>query len=490
MTRLNRRLTNWWTAFFVAFIPMSGQAQPGPTLTYQGQLSSIGGEAVNASREMTFRIYAAAEGNQVLWASTHPAVDVVDGIFTAVLGSRAPFDGGLTDQPELYLGVTIGEDVEMTPRMRIGGALKSQWAAVADHARDVRGEDIHPNSVSINDTPVIDASGRWVGSPVGLRGPTGPPGAAGPSLDLNQDTDLDGVPDWIEVAVGTNPTDENDLPVMGNDDVADLLQVEGPPGPRGPGGISIASAVINFDGDLILTFTDTNTMNAGRVLGPRGIPGTPGAGGPAGPPGADGVSVQQATIDNAGNLILGLSDGNNLNAGSVTGPPGPAGQDSAPGDVAANLAADAAFQGNVAETIVINHADALGDAIGGVAGGGKEGSGTVSRISNQWVLPAFGTAREYIHLLNPSMPKVLMYLYGEEPTGFSSTNSLQVTSKYSPNGAAGGLFGNAGDAFITTANGGIFNVGDHLLLHQTVHPTEAGKWELGVVTSISGRQIN
>ena len=63
-----------------------------------------------------------------------------------------------------------------------------------------------------------------------------------------------------------------------------------------------------------------------------------------------------------------------------------------------------------------------------------------------------------------------MYLYGEEPTGFSSTNSLQVTSNYSPNGAAGGLFGNAGDAFITTANGGIFNVGDHLLLRKLSIP--------------------
>ena len=123
-----------------------------------------------------------------------------------------------------------------------------------------------------------------------------------------------------------------------------------------------------------------------------------------------------------------------------------------------------------------------------VLAGGPEGSGVAAQQS--WVLPAFGTAREYIHLLNPSMPKVLMYLYGEEPTGFSSTNSLQVTSTYSPNGAAGGLFGNAGDAFITTANGGIFNVGDHLLLHQTVHPTEAGKWELATVTSISGGQIN
>ena len=187
---------------------------------------------------------------------------------------------------------------------------------------------------------------------------------------------------------------------------------------------------------------------------------------------------------------MGLSDDSTLNAGTVVGPQGPAGQDSAPEDVAAALGADDAFSDSVADSLVTNHSDALSDALGNVVGGGPEGSGVVSRVSNQWVLPAFGTAREYLHLLNPTTPKVLMYLYGEEPTGFSSTNSLQVTSNYSPNGAAGGLFGNAGDAFITTANGGIFNVGDHLLLHQTVHPTEAGKWELATVTSISGGQIN
>lgn len=45
----------------------------------------------------------------------------------------------------------------------------------------------------------------------------------------------------------------------------------------------------------------------------------------AGPPGQDGVSVVNAHIDAAGNLILTLSDGNTINAGNVQGPAGPAG---------------------------------------------------------------------------------------------------------------------------------------------------------------------
>ena len=70
----------------------------------------------------------------------------------------------------------VDGDVEMTPRMRVGGALRAQWAAHADHARDVRDEAIHPATVSIGERTVIDERGRWVGDPTGLQGPAGPAG--------------------------------------------------------------------------------------------------------------------------------------------------------------------------------------------------------------------------------------------------------------------------------------------------------------------------
>ena len=73
--------------------------------------------------------------------------------------------------------MTVGDNDEMTPRVRAGGALKAQWAKVADHARDVRGENIHPATVSIGDTEVINSDGQWVGDPTGLVGPQGERGA-------------------------------------------------------------------------------------------------------------------------------------------------------------------------------------------------------------------------------------------------------------------------------------------------------------------------
>ena len=108
----------------------------------------------------------------------------------------------------------------MQPRMRVGGALKAQWAQSADHARDVRGEVIHPRSVHIGDQPVIDEAGRWVGESTGLRGPQGEPGAMGET------------------------------------------------GATGPAGISIASAAV-VDGQLKLTLSNGMVVDAGSVSGPR-----------------------------------------------------------------------------------------------------------------------------------------------------------------------------------------------------------------------------
>ena len=92
------------------------------------------------------------------------------------LGSLTPFPADLGQNDALYLGVAVNQAPEMMPRVKVSSALRARWAA---HAKDVRGEDIHPNRVSINDTEVINSDGQWVGDPTGLRGPQGEPGLPG-----------------------------------------------------------------------------------------------------------------------------------------------------------------------------------------------------------------------------------------------------------------------------------------------------------------------
>ena len=143
------------------------------TLTYQGRLTSTTGDAVTASYPMVFTLYGAATEGDVLWTESRDAVDVVDGAFTVQLGDTTPIDAVALGGGDLFLGVTIDGGDELLPRMQVGSALRAQWAATADHATDVLDEDIHPRSVSIGTTPVIDENGAWVGDTAGLRGPHG-----------------------------------------------------------------------------------------------------------------------------------------------------------------------------------------------------------------------------------------------------------------------------------------------------------------------------
>ena len=116
----------------------------------------------------------------------------------------------------------------------------------------------------------------------------------------------------------------------------------------------------------------------------------------------------------------------------------------------------------------------------------NEGAGTVRTYSNQWGLPSYGSAVEYVHLMNPNPPKVLLHLYGGENTGFASSNNLIVSNSYSPNSyyEANGV---EGDDTMTVADAGAFNQGDHILIHQTVGDGN-GKWN-STVQAINGNSL-
>jgi hypothetical protein len=316
-------------ALALGFTTASAQVPGAPlTMTYQGTLSDIGGQAVNGTRTIAFRLYSERAGGEALWNEVHPDLDVSDGSFSVVLGEVNPIPADLDPAVSLWLGVQVDDDAELQPRMRVGGALRAQWAAVAAQALDVAGRHIHPSAVSIGQTPVIDGQGRWVGDPAGLQGPAGdrgPAGADGPagpagrqgdsgpagrqgepgpagvageqgppgpqgvpgpqgpvgpegrSLSLAEDSDGDGYADWIEVTVGTDPLDLSSVPEdLDADGVPDALQ--GPPGTSGP-------------------------------VGPAGPPGPAGAVGPQGPPGPAGADSAKARYLGLSNAITYCQDG-------------------------------------------------------------------------------------------------------------------------------------------------------------------------------------
>lgn len=100
------------------------------TLTYQGVLSGSDGRIVADGRyEFTFRLYSAETGGDPLWTEEQ-SLAVNQGVFDAVLGSITPLDIPF-DRP-YWLGSTLGDGEEMTPRVQLTSAAYSLRARAVD----------------------------------------------------------------------------------------------------------------------------------------------------------------------------------------------------------------------------------------------------------------------------------------------------------------------------------------------------------------------
>lgn len=88
-------------------------------------------------------------------------------------------------------------------------------------------------------------------------------------------------------------------------------------------GVSVVNADINENGELIMYLSDGSSLNAGLVRGSDGqdgadgIDGKDGTNGENGKDGKDGVSIVKAAVNDSGELIIRMSDGSLINAGTV-----------------------------------------------------------------------------------------------------------------------------------------------------------------------------
>lgn len=107
------------------------------TIPYQGRLAAADGTPITAQQNMEFRLYSTPTGGTPLWEEYWTggnSVALSDGLFSVMLGS---LNTNLTNivqaNNNLYLGVTVGTDGEMSPRVQLGSVPFSIWALnVAD----------------------------------------------------------------------------------------------------------------------------------------------------------------------------------------------------------------------------------------------------------------------------------------------------------------------------------------------------------------------
>ncbi len=114
----------WGLVIFMLVAGLLAGCTPlNPDMSYQGQLTDSSGNPVaNGNYQITFRLYE-DEGDtvaQAIWSETQ-TVQVADGLFNATIGAVNPIEPGLFAQ-ELWLGVEVAGDGEMTPRQKLSGA--------------------------------------------------------------------------------------------------------------------------------------------------------------------------------------------------------------------------------------------------------------------------------------------------------------------------------------------------------------------------------
>jgi len=147
-------------AVFIIFILASfALAQIPQTINYQGYLTDSNGNPLSGNYNIKFSIYNSATGGTAIWSETHNSVTVTNGVFGVILGEINPVPLELFDGTDKFLGITVGTDPEMTPRQKFTSV---GYAFRADNANDIKGKDIHPNKISIENK--IEIGDRKIGN--------------------------------------------------------------------------------------------------------------------------------------------------------------------------------------------------------------------------------------------------------------------------------------------------------------------------------------
>jgi len=296
--------------------------------------------------------------------------DLVDGAPT-LLNTLNELAAALADNPNFAADVLLKSGGTMTGTLTLAGAPVSNLDAATKGYVDQKVATslagLPPTVSALDDLTDVDTSGitsgqilGWNGTtwiPVansGATGATGPQGPIGPdglsissatvtlagrlqlTLTDNSIVDAGNVSGIKAAAVNgsgelvltkQDNTTINVGSVVGPQGIqgaTGATGAKGDTGDTGAAGVGFSAATVNGSGRLIITKTDSSTVDAGSVIGPQGAQGATGNTGAQGAKGDRGISVSQAVVD-GGSLIITLDDASQINAGTVTGDQGPQG---------------------------------------------------------------------------------------------------------------------------------------------------------------------
>jgi len=218
-----KSLFTFLACFFFFSAALMGQA----TLSIQGTIQkSFGGAVDDGKYSLTFKLYAVESGGTAVWSETQDGIEVIGGVYSALLGAANPLTAGFNTV--YYLGISVDGGQELTPRTRLTSA---------------------PYALSlIGQSNTFPSSG-----PVGV-------GTASPNtaqrLHVNNDSDHTGV--WV-----TSPADKSSVLRMNAGDKTGYLTVN--PNSFNIGSENLAMNILSqrvhlYEGNSLKAYTYENGL--------------------------------------------------------------------------------------------------------------------------------------------------------------------------------------------------------------------------------------
>ena len=154
------------------------------TIPYQGRLTDPDGIPLTGQFNMTFRLYGALTGGTPLWEEDRTgenSVQVSDGLVNVMLGSiNNTLPSVIAGHDEVYLGITVGNDSELSPRVPLASVPYSMQASDADtvdglHASDLANANHSHSALDAPDGNHVLMRCSWIMTVMSALGQRNPP---------------------------------------------------------------------------------------------------------------------------------------------------------------------------------------------------------------------------------------------------------------------------------------------------------------------------
>lgn len=153
-----------YLSVLLLILAVSASAQIPTTINYQGLLMTDDGNYPDTSVFITFTIYDAPAEGTALWSETQTNVIVEEGLFEVRLGASSPLSISVFSGTERWLGITVGTDAELFPRIKLVSVPYSFKVSTIDGASGgvIQGELTVVEKLTVGEGATNDSKGGVV----------------------------------------------------------------------------------------------------------------------------------------------------------------------------------------------------------------------------------------------------------------------------------------------------------------------------------------